>query len=75
MLSDTIIEIPILSDALFGERQTDQPTAMGRHKINCFRSDFLGSHAEIAFVLAVFIVHQNDHLTAANIGDRRFDSC
>ena len=64
-----------LSDALFGERQTDQPTAMGRHKINCFRSDFLGSHAEIAFVLAVFIIHQNDHLTAANIGDRRFDSC
>jgi len=49
------------------QRQTYQPTTVRRHKVHGFRRDPLGGHHQIAFVLAILVVDQNDHPTAANI--------
>jgi len=47
---------------------TNQATAKARHKGNRLRRDFLGRHAEIAFILTVFIITQDDHATFADLG-------
>jgi len=58
---------------LFGERQADQSAAKFRHEVDGFRSDFFGSEGKIAFVLAVFVVDQDDHAPLADFFDGFFD--
>ena len=38
------------------------------HEIDNLRSDFFSRANQIAFILAVFIVHDNDHAPFANVG-------
>lgn len=40
---------------------------MRSHKVDCFRRNVLGSHDQITFILAVFIIHQDDHFARANV--------
>ena len=42
-------------------RYADQPASMLGHEVNGFRRDELRRHDQIAFVLAVGIVHDDDH--------------
>ena len=46
--------------ALFGERQANQAAAVLGHEVDGLGRDFLRRHGEVAFVLAVFVVHQHD---------------
>ena len=59
--------------ALLGEREADQAAAVLGHEVDGFRSDFFGGHGEVAFVLAVFVVHEDDHATVADFFDGFFD--
>ena len=53
----------------FGQRQTDQAAGMTGHEVDDLWSDFLGRADEIAFVLAVFVVNDDDHAAVADVGD------
>jgi hypothetical protein len=46
---------------------------MPGHEINDFRRNLLGSTDKIAFVLAIFVVNNDDHATVADVGDGLFD--
>ncbi len=59
--------------AVFGKRQTNQSAPEFRHEVDGFRGHHLRRHREIAFVFAVFIVHQDDHLALTDFLDGFFD--
>ncbi len=60
-------------EALFGHGQTDEAASVARHEVDGVGSDFLGGHGEIAFVLAVFVVNDDDHAAGADLVERGFD--
>ncbi len=60
---------------IFSQRQADQAAPFLGHEVNRFRRHQFGSHAEVAFIFAVFIVNQDHHLTLANIFKCFFDTC
>ena len=51
--------------ALFGQRQADQPAPEAGHEVDRLGSHLLGGDREVALVLAVLVVHQDDHPAAA----------
>ena len=54
--------------AAFGrEGQADEAAAVGGHEIDDFGSDLLGGDGEIAFILAVFVVHHDENAAGANL--------
>ena len=61
---------PKLVQPLLRHRQADQATTMLRHKVDRLRGDFLCGHGQVAFVFAVFVVHDDDHSTGANFFNR-----
>ena len=58
---------------LLSEREADEAAAVLGHEIDGFRSDFFGGYGEVAFVLAVFVVHKDDHAAVADFFDGFFD--
>ena len=52
---------------IFGDGGTNQPSPVGRHKIDSFWGDFFGGHDEVAFVFAVFVIGDDDDFSCANI--------
>jgi hypothetical protein len=62
-----------LIDAFGRQRETDQPTSVGGHEIDDVRRDILRRADEVAFVLAVLIVRDDDHLAATDGLDRVLD--
>ena len=54
---------------LASHRQTDQPAAMGRHEVDDLRRDFLSRNREIAFVLTIFVIHDDQNPPGANLFD------
>src|SRR5690242_21592824 len=63
-----------MSYPLLSERKADQTTPVRRYEIDRFGSDFLGRHAKIAFVLAVFVIHENDHSATSDFIDGFFNT-
>src|SRR5439155_18729660 len=59
---------------LFRQRQADQPAAVLGHEVDGFRRDFLGGESQIAFVLAVFIVHYDHHAAGADLFNSALDA-
>src|SRR5262249_5244144 len=53
--------------AFFGERQTDQAAGVARHEVDDFRRDLLRRANNIAFVLAILVVNDDDHAAVANV--------
>ena len=47
--------------------EADETPAMGGHEVDGLGGHHLGGHGEVAFVLTVLVIHQDDHLTVANI--------
>ena len=61
--------------AAFGrQRQANEPTAMSGHEVDIFRTHHAGGHQQVTFVLAILIIHDDDHLAISNILDDFFDT-
>jgi hypothetical protein len=59
--------------ALARERQADQAAAEAGHEVDGLGRDVVGGQHQVAFVLAVFFVHQDDHAPGAHVGHDVFD--
>ena len=59
--------------ALLGETQTDQPARVGRHEVDRLGRRELGRNRQVALVLAVGIVDDDDHPALADVLDRFLD--
>ena len=62
-----------LVEPLAGHRQADQAAAVLGHEVDRLGRHLLGGHRQVAFVLAILVVDDDDHLAAANRGDGVFD--
>ena len=69
LLSRTICDKPSWRQCVFGQRQADQAARVADHEIDRFRRDKFGGEYQVAFVLAVFLVHQHDHAPGADLVD------
>ncbi len=49
------------------QRQAHQATAMGDHEVDVAGLDQLGGHDQVAFVLAVFVIDDDDHAAQADV--------
>ena len=58
-----------LVEPLAGHRQADQAAAVLGHEVDRLGRHLLGGHRQIAFVLAILVVDDDDHLAAADRGD------
>ena len=56
--------------AIRTQGETNQPPAMLGHEIDDFRSDVLGRDGEIAFVLAILVVYNDQHPACAKVLNR-----
>ena len=61
------------SEAAFGGGNADETAPMFCHKVDGFRADFLGGHNEVAFVLSILIIGDNDHAALADVFKAIFD--
>ena len=55
--------------ALLGQRQADQAAAVFGHEVDRFGRDEFRRQHQVALVLAVFLVHQDDHFAGLEVGD------
>ena len=62
-----------LVEPLAGHRQADQAAAVRRHEVDRLGRHLLGGDRQVAFVLAILVVDDDDHLAAADRGDRVLD--
>ena len=62
-----------LAQLLLGHRQADQAAPFGGHEVDRLGRDLLRGHAEVALVLAVLVVHDDDHAAGLVLGDRLLD--
>ena len=56
--------------AFLGEGEADEAAAIAGHEVDGFGRDVLGGQGEVALVLAVFVVDDDDHAAGADIGER-----
>src|SRR5215210_7867142 len=59
--------------ALRGQGQADQPAAVLGHEVDRLGRDELGRHREVALVLAVLVVADDDHAAGPDLLDRLLD--
>ena len=52
------------------QSQADQAARVTRHEVDRFRRDVLGGKHEVALVLAVFLVDEDDHAAGGQLGDQ-----
>ena len=56
-----------LVEPLAGHRQADQPAAVRRHEVDRLGRHLLGGDRQVALVLAILVVDDDDHLAARGI--------
>ncbi|MCY1173795.1 hypothetical protein D9M73_139700 [compost metagenome] len=59
---------------LAGHRHADQATGVLGHEVDVLGLAALGGHDQVAFVLAVFVIHEDDHLALADVFNQFFDA-
>ncbi|MCY1431774.1 hypothetical protein D9M71_477510 [compost metagenome] len=59
---------------LAGHRHADQATGVLGHEVDVLGLAALGGHDQVAFVLAVFVIHEDDHFALADVFDQFFDA-
>ncbi len=74
-LSRTIGIRRSLFGVLLGQGEADEPPAVPGHEVDRLRRDELRRHAEVALVLPVLVVDEDDHPAALDIDDRFLDAC
>ena len=57
-------------EPFFGHGQADQAASVLGHEVDGFGSDLFRGEREIAFVLAIFVVHHDDHAPGADLFNR-----
>ena len=62
-----------LLDAVRRHRQADQAAAVPRHEIDDHGLAFLRGNDEIAFVLAVLVVDEDEHAAVTGVFDHLLD--
>ena len=55
--------------ARLGDGEADETAPVFGHEVDGFGGDVFGGHDEVAFVLAVFVVHEDDHFAGAQVVD------
>src|SRR6185503_1176776 len=63
-----------LVTTFFCKWETNQTTGMTGHEIDDFGSDLLSRADEIAFILTIFVVNDDDHPAVADLSDGFVDS-
>ena len=58
-----------LPAAFLSQRQADEPAAVPRHEVDGLGSGEFRGDDQITFILALLLVHQNDHAPGANLVD------
>ena len=61
-------------DSLRSQGETDQPTAMFGHEIDGLGRHVLGGNDEITFILAVFVIDEDDEFPRLDIPNCVFDA-
>ena len=64
---------PELGHALLGERQADEAPPLAGHEVDRLGGDQIGRHRQIALVLAILVVDQDDHAAGADRLDGALD--
>ena len=64
-VSLTIERQPQLLAALARQREADQAAAVARHEIDVLGAHVVRGHDQVAFVLAILVVHDHDHAAGA----------
>ncbi len=59
--------------ALGGQGEADQPAPLLAHEVDRLGGDELGGHRQVALVLTVLVVADDDHLALADVLDRFLD--
>ena len=65
---------PQLAAAFGGQRQADEAAPEARHEVDVLRAHFLRGHDEVAFVLAILVVHDHHHAPGGDVGEDFFDA-
>ena len=60
-------------DAFLAEREADQAAAMAGHEVDRFGRHLLGGDRQVAFILAILVVHQDDHLALTEVFENFLD--
>ncbi len=61
--------------SFFREGKADEATAEASHEVDCFGGNKFSCEGQVAFVFAIFIVDDDDHLAAAKRRDGGFNGC
>ena len=59
--------------ALLSEGEADEAAAVAGHEVDGLGGDVLGGEGEVALVLAVLVVDDDDHAAGADLGDGAWD--
>src|SRR5207244_5146209 len=58
----------------FGRQgQADQASPVHGHEVDGFGGDLLGRHDEVAFIFAVFVIHQAGHAAVSDVRNGAFN--
>ena len=63
-----------LRAALAGQRQADQAAAEARHEVDVLGAHQARGHEQVAFVLAVLVVDDDDHAAGGEVGEDVLDA-
>ena len=63
-----------LAAAFGGQREADEAAPETRHEVDVFGAHLLRGHDEIAFVLAILVVHDHHHAPGGDVGENFFDA-
>ena len=55
--------------ALFGQREADQAAPEAGHEVDRLGRHVIGREDQVALVLAVFLVDEDDHAAGGEVGD------
>jgi hypothetical protein len=61
-------------DSLGRQGETDQPTGVSGHEIDGLGRHVLGGNDKIAFILAIFIIDEDDKFSILNVSNGVFDA-
>jgi hypothetical protein len=64
---------PQLRDPVFRQREADEAAPVLGHEVDRLGRDRVGGHAQVALVLAVLVVGQDDLAAGADLGDADLD--